>query len=482
MLHGIYKVLGQPLSTNVLLTAPAGYYVKPTDGSHFVKLFADAQFYSCEYWSLQSNTLLIMLVPRLIDQLFESEIFIQIGDRNFQIPKDIFSGPGDSPNFFSLGFAVFFSTPGEAFPGLDRKGLLRPPSIVPPSVPGRSSEVFAELLHMLRGYPLHVRGKDHRAELLRDCRYFHLRGLEQKLVAHEISYNLERQRSEICLRLEDVKPSGVSFVSDVRHSEAPAAGGWVNYARPFADDKSYEMVLEIGGESTVIDLQDMRADFHGLTKARVSSLFQVVANKMNLPTNAPLGLMMLSGGQSAQPASPGHTPLSEDRVKIRIDRDTDVTLDGEPYEVDWSGVPIGGQQRGPGSSTSDQNTDSEAMSETMSTRGVLSRTSSSTGIPKQRQNQRQSSVASDSTSTQIPSRLGVPPRQASGAPLPKKRKRQNSLDSSGDWVVRTGQWRLRVQPSPQDHMRGRMEIVFVAVKIDAYSEERARNARRSFLN
>ena len=30
-----------------VLTACIGYYVKPVDGSHFVKLFADAQFYSC---------------------------------------------------------------------------------------------------------------------------------------------------------------------------------------------------------------------------------------------------------------------------------------------------------------------------------------------------------------------------------------------------------------------------------------------------
>ena len=39
-----------------------------------------------------------MTVPRLIDQLFGSEIFIQIGDRHFQIPKDIFSAAGNSPN------------------------------------------------------------------------------------------------------------------------------------------------------------------------------------------------------------------------------------------------------------------------------------------------------------------------------------------------------------------------------------------------
>jgi hypothetical protein len=28
-----------------------GYHIKPTDGSHFVKLFADAQFYSCRYFA-----------------------------------------------------------------------------------------------------------------------------------------------------------------------------------------------------------------------------------------------------------------------------------------------------------------------------------------------------------------------------------------------------------------------------------------------
>ena len=337
---------------------------------------------------------------------------------------------------------------------------------------------------MLRGYPLHIRNQEHRAELLRDCRYFHLRGLEQKLIAHEISYNLERQRSEICLRLEDVKPSGVSFVSDVRYGDAATSGGWVNYARPFVDDDSFEMILEIGGESTVIDLTDMRADFHGLTKARVSSLFQVVANKMNLPVNAPLGLMMLSGGQAAQPASPGHTPLSEDRVKVRIERTAEVMLNGEPYEVDWTGLQARMRARAP-SSASEQNTDSEAMSETMSPHR-LSRTTSKMGAGQRPQPQRQGSHTSDTGYVQGQPRLGVPPVQTSrlpgGAPLPKKRKRQGSMDSPADWIVRTGQWRLRVQPNPQDVIRGGLEIVFVAVKLDVYSEEKARNAKRSFLS
>ncbi|KAI1620333.1 hypothetical protein EDD37DRAFT_569571 [Exophiala viscosa] len=414
-----------------------GYYVKPVDGSHFVKLFADAQFYS---------------LPRLIDQLFESEIFIQIGERHFQIPKDIFSEPGNSPNFFSLGFAVFFSTPGEVFPGLDRRGLLRPPSITPPYVPGRSADIFGELLHLLRGYPLDVRNESHRAELLRDCRYFHLRGLEQKIIAHEISYNPERQKQEICLRLDDVKPSGVSYTSDDSTGDKSNAGGWVYYARPFVDDTSYEMVIEIGGESTLLDLTDMRADFYGLSKARVSSLFQVVANKMNMPTNAPLGLMMLSGGRSSHSASPGHTPLSEDRVKVRFDVATDITLDGERYDADWdsqTAVPpaVGSHQR----------------------------------RPKTRQTQTGASLQSTSGRGSLP----VPPIQTSRLseqPLAKKRKRQSSQGDLGEWTIRTGQWRLRVQPNPSDAIRGGYELVFIGVKIDAYSNERARNARRGFLS
>ncbi|OQV05919.1 hypothetical protein CLAIMM_10574 isoform 2 [Cladophialophora immunda] len=442
-----------------------GYYVKPVDGSHFVKLFADAQFYS---------------LPRLIDQLFESEIFIQIGERHFQIPKDIFSEPGNSPNFFSLGFAVFFSTPGEVFPGLDRRGLLRPPSITPPYVPGRSAEIFAELLHLLRGYPLHIRNDSHRAELLRDCRYFHLRGLEQKIIAHEISYNSERQKQEICLRLEDVKPSGVSYTSDDSLGEKSSTSGWVYYARPFVDDTSYEMVVEIGGESTVLDLTDMRADFHGLAKARVSSLFQVVANKMNLPTNAPLGLMMLSGGRTSQSASPGHTPLSEDRVKVRFETATDIILDGESFEIDYESSMGQVMLHGPSTAPSESESESDVMSE-----GTTVKPGPSTAGGQQRRPQtRQPPAGPSSQAAAARGSLPIPPLQTSRltAPSAKKRKRQSSQGELGEWTIRTGQWRLRVQPNSQDSIRGGFEIVFVGVKIDAFSSERARNARRGFLN
>lgn len=403
-----------------------GYFVRPRDGEHFVRLFADAQFYS---------------LPRLTQQLFKSEIFIQIGGRDFQIPRDLFSGPGDSPNFFSLGFAHFFTTPQEVFPGLDRQTLLRPPSILPPSVPNRSGDTFTDLLRLLQGYPLHVRDEGHRADLIRDARYFHFKGLEQKLLPCEITYNLTRERSEILMRLEDIRQSGVSFApeldsgADSSSSAAatPAAGpppsvggsgrpGWVTYARPYADDSAHELVLEISGESARLDVHSMRAAFHGDTKARISSLFQVIASKMGLPATQPLGLMMLQtgGGVAAQPASPANSGVSGDRVKIAIGHEASIELDGTPIFVE--------------------------------------------------KRERDIASMSDPQASLLP-RLQDP----------RPDDKITSIDElPTEWVVARGQWRLRVQPARYDG-ESRVEVVMHAVKLEAQTGERARNIRRGFL-
>ena len=386
----------------------------------------------------------MVIVPRLISQLFESEIFIQIGGRDFQIQRDIFTGPGDKPNYFSLDFATFFSNPDEVFPGLDTNGLLRPPSIKPANVPDHSADVFADLLHILRGYPLHIRDKHHRADLIRDARYYHFRGLEQKLIFHSISYNAERQTSEIIIRIEDLKQSGISFVGDASPSDRSPLGGWVNYSRPFVDETSYELIVEVGDECTKIDLRSMRAEFFGDVKARIASLFQVVANKMNLPTNQPLGLMMSSGGVAAQPVSPGNTPLSEERVKIRIDRDAHLILDGEDCTA-------------------------EALEHDIET-------PSSTPLP----NNDRLSVPS----TPRPNQNQTTPRPSTLHPPPRKRKRLGTLDEFGEWIINKGQWRLRVQPRAETGRveEGQMEVVMVAVKLDAVSGQKGRNAGRGFLS
>ena len=378
---------------------------------------------------------------------------MRIGEENFQIPRDIFSSPGDSPNFFTLGFAVFFNSPEEVFPGLDREGLLRPPSIIPPNIQGRSASTFADLLQLLRGYPLHIKNNEHRAELLRDSRYYHLRGLEQKLIQHHISFNVQLQKSEIVLRLEDIRQSGVSFVGDVSPSDRSPLAGWVNYGRPFVDETNFELILEVGDQSHIVDIRSMRADFYGQAKARITSLFQVVSNKMNLPTNVPLGLMMQSGGAAAQPVSPGNTPLSEDRVKVLIGNDAHVILDGEEYSMESSVVDHFDYNSG---NQDNLNDSAGFMSDQLS---ANSWTAESTSI--------------------LPTSHSVP-----GKPPSRKRKRRGSLDDFGEWVVRKSQWRLRVQPRPDqpDQNGQKMEIVLHAVKLDALSGQKGRNAKRPFLN
>lgn len=297
----------------------------------------------CSAWHHQTNSLGPLLVPKLMSQLYEESIFISIGHREFQIPRDILTDPGNSPNYFTLGFGLIFSRKDQVFPGLDREGLIRPPSILPPSVPNRSADTFAELLHLLQGYPVNIRNETHRDELIRDARYFHFKGLEQRLIPHSISFNSLRQRKEIVLRLENVQKSGVSVVHEqmetsngngTLNDEEDVLAGWVNYARPYVDDGPAELVLEIGGEATQIHFteQGPRAEFIGDTRTRMAKLLEVIATKLGLPpTTQPLGLLMASGGARAVPAAPGNTPLSEDLVIIKLGREAAVTLDGEDY-------------------------------------------------------------------------------------------------------------------------------------------------------
>jgi len=397
-----------------------GYHVTPRDGEHFVRLFADAQFYS---------------LPRLISQLYEESIFMSIGHREFQIPRDLFQDPGNSPNFFSLGFAIFFSNPTDLFPGLDREGLLRPPSILPPSVPGRSADVFAEILQLLRGYPVHIRDAAHRASLLRDVRYFNFKGLEQRLIPHTTSYNQARARDEIALRLEDILKSGIA-VAPEPVARDPLAG-WVTYARPFVDDRAAELVLEIGGENARLHLPPpdaapgtaaaaVRVSFLRDARTRVARLFEVIATKLSLPpTTQPLGLLMARGGAGSQPPTPGNTPLSEDRVRVHLEAETAITLDGRPYALPEAA----------GGPAADDAGDSPA-----------------------------------SVST-------------AGGPPPRKRRRVDAgaiAAAAGDeWVIRTGQWRLRIQGAKNG--KSAVECVLVAVKLDAMTSEHARNSAREFL-
>ena len=273
-----------------------------------------------------------------------------------------------------------------------------------------------------------------------------------KIFAHDISYNAERDSSEIVMRLEDLHKSGISFCGDPSPSDQSPLGGWVHYSRPFVDETRHEVIVEIGNQEAKVDFRSMRASFYGETKARISSLFQTVADKMNLPSSLPLGLMMPAGGASAAPASPANTPLSDDRVKIHIGADTHIILDGQEHVLD--------------SYASGSQTEAEEV--TTPSSGIAN----AWPVPR--------------LSPQI-----QPQQQQSPQPPPtKKRKRRGSLDDFGEWIIKKGQWRMRVQPkleSQQPQLRGRtqepgrMEIVLWAVKLDAVSGQRGRNMGRGWL-
>ncbi|KAK2597980.1 hypothetical protein QQS21_005896 [Conoideocrella luteorostrata] len=407
-----------------------GYHVIPRDGKHFVRLFADAQFYS---------------LPKLVSQLYEESIFISIGHREFQIPRDLLTDPRNSPNYFSLGFAFFFSRPDNLFPGLDREGLLRPPSILPPTVPNRSADTFADLLRLLRGYPVSIRDETHRQELLRDARYFHFKGLEQQLIPHSLSYNSLRGHTEITIRLENVQKSGISVMQEQKHRASGSGSNFSNieddttmsssssssssssmtmaritYARPYIDDHPAELVVEIGNESSKIHFREdgPRVEFFRDTKTRIAKLLEVIATKLNLPsTTQPLGLLMASGGASSQPPTPGNTPLSEDFVRAVLDPEAAVFVNGKEY-TDIATTTATATSEAGGQSNGDEHLN------------------------------------------------------------PRKRKRAGDIFNES-WTVMTGQWRLRLQATSTG--KSALECVLVAVRIDAVSSERGRNMARPFL-
>lgn len=166
---------------------------------------------------------------------------------------------------------------------------------------------------MLRGYPLEIRSEEHREQLLRDCRYYHLRGLEQRLIPHDISFHPSGNlRNEIIIRLEDLRPSGLETTL-IRPQPDPT---WnLTYARPFTNETPHDLIIEIGGSTTTIDFA-LRPRFHGPTHERIKRLIQLVLSKI------PLQLPAFSGDEDDN----NHF---WDIFETGITDHTDLTVDGE---------------------------------------------------------------------------------------------------------------------------------------------------------
>ena len=207
-------------------------------------------------------------------------------------------------------------------------------------------------MKMLQGYDVEIRSDVHRSQLLRDARYFHLKGLEQRLIPHQISYNLRRQQSEILIKLEDIRQSGVSFTPESTSSISYSipGPGFVSYARPYTDDASTTnaLVLETSSlEATILHLPqftspysgsreiEAHVTFHADTLRRMTSLLSVVASKMGLPSTQPLGLlhMQMQTGAGTQPITPANSGISGPRVRVHLGEDSALEVDGVHAEL-----------------------------------------------------------------------------------------------------------------------------------------------------
>ncbi|GAB7343450.1 hypothetical protein MBLNU457_1474t1 [Dothideomycetes sp. NU457] len=308
-----------------------GYHIEPRDSVHYTRLFADAHWFG---------------LPRLKAQLETSPIFVRVGDEEVQMSRDLFKGPGNSPNYFTLGFSVFFTHPTDVFPGLRTSSLLRPPPIAPPKVEGRSARVLREIIDALKGYPVHIRDEHHRDELLRDVRYYNFRGLEQQLIRHDISFNsFYRHRHEITIRLDDVRPEGlcqrpaIGTDQQLDPSSSDSAGeeehrsvrrsepshikllnnSWVVYKRPFVDEDPIDLVIATDEEVLCYHVGESygttsHVKFSGKSAARLHSLL------------SPFGeLTQLSQLRE-------HNKVKNFSIDIRLEKSTDVILDGFKWQ------------------------------------------------------------------------------------------------------------------------------------------------------
>lgn len=238
-----------------------GYYMVPEDDSMLVYVFADASYYH---------------LPKLVSQLSTLEFSVRIGRQSFTIPRGVFNRPGDSPNFFTLGFASFFAPVSEEF--MKSKNIRRPLPIAPPTVTDRSSEIFADLLALLSGSSLDIRSEDHRHKLVRECRYYRFRALEQKLIAYEIANNEGRGCEEIVLNLSDIK------LSQLESGISSKGLSSIYYKRPFVDDVSRELIFQIKSEQVLLTScgTSWQCEFTKVAGEQIKDLAEILKSDKNI--------------------------------------------------------------------------------------------------------------------------------------------------------------------------------------------------------
>ncbi|AMD18953.1 HBR052Cp [Eremothecium sinecaudum] len=279
-----------------------GYCINVKDEYQYTMLFVDSMYYN---------------LPRLRHLLKNSDYYFAcIGGKSYKIPKNLLSGPGNSPNYFDITVDALYA-------GLEKVCLsckpIRPPPQSPPYV-ARSPALFEDLMALLNGVELTLdEGK--RVSLIKECRFYRLWALEQRLLKHKIKYDPYYKRDLIVMLLGDLCSKGVGLTNkekqsldmveskiceDYRREESSCkkqrlACDWAifTYARPYLDQYPRDLIFEIDGMDCVVYFNKRKKTIHvhirGLSARQFINVFSEVLKPANINIEKYRDAMNLDG-------------------------------------------------------------------------------------------------------------------------------------------------------------------------------------------
>lgn len=203
-----------------------GYTLNIENEYMYIHLWSDSFYFS---------------LTRLQEFLTSECLFANIGGTTFRIPKCIFDY-SNIPNYFTLNYDTMLQDKAI----LEKVKTLRPPPQAPPSVDNRSPRLFGDILELLKGNFGVIKDDEHRALLVRECRYYRFLGLEQRIIKHRIVFNPFTNKQEITIELPDVQAKGLVNKS-VPPNDAP-----LEYLRPLINDQERPLILQINSDEKLL--------------------------------------------------------------------------------------------------------------------------------------------------------------------------------------------------------------------------------------
>lgn len=207
-----------------------GYHINVDTDTDYVYLWADSFYFG---------------LKRLQRLLNTEYIFCTVGSTSFKFPRELLAAPGNTPNYFSINVDSQLTDNRRI---IEANNILRPPPQRPPTIAGRSPQLFADLLEVLRGNHLVIRDDDHRRLLAKECRYYRFLELEQRIVKHKVVNSPTYTCEEVLLNLNDISAKGVKpFQTE---GEAP-----LMYARPYIKEPHRILMVQILNEGPFQDIK-----------------------------------------------------------------------------------------------------------------------------------------------------------------------------------------------------------------------------------